>query len=104
MAALTSVGRLAGSEGEKDACPCLGEWGRGPGPRRSDAQHERLRQIRAIWGLACAAASSNSTSSQDSDKCETQGVYHDCLISSRPQCLTHTPAALPPHSAMSALL
>lgn len=90
--------------GKKDACPCLVGVGKGSRARRSDAQHARVRSIRTRWGLARAAASSNSTSSQDSDKCETPGVYHDCLISSRPQCLTHPPATLPRLAHDSALL
>lgn len=88
-----------GTDGERRMLALVWWSGEGvPGPRRSDAQHARVRSIRARWGLARAAASSNSTSSQDSDKCETPGVYHDCLISSRPQCLTHPPAPLPRRS------
>lgn len=49
------VGSLETREGGKDSCPCLVEWGRGPGPRLSDAQHARLGQIRAHLGpSACS--------------------------------------------------
>lgn len=68
--------------------------GEGVQGKTSDAQQARVPTIRARLGLAPAAASSNSTSSQDSDKYETTGVYHDCLISCHPQCLTHTTATL----------